>query len=100
MTTIYRILAVLAERNLVHCFRRRTYGIAGPWLCGISSVVALRLLYLIFQQLTAWLGLLAHSAQSKNDEILVLRHEVTVLRRQVSRPRLSWADRAVFAALS
>jgi putative transposase len=62
--------------------------------------VAVRLLYLIFRQVMAWLGLLARSAQSKNAEILVLRHEVTVLRRQVSRPRLSWADRAVFAGLT
>jgi hypothetical protein len=61
--------------------------------------VAGRLLYLIFRQVLAWLGLLARSAQSKNAEILVLRPEVALLRRQVRRPRLSWADRAVFAAL-
>jgi putative transposase len=60
----------------------------------------MRLMYLIFCQFVAWLGLLARSSGSKNTEILVLRHEVAVLRRQVSRPRLSWADRAVFAALS
>jgi len=62
--------------------------------------VAVRLLYLIFRQLVAWLGLLARSSRSKDVEILVLRHEVAMLRRQVRRPRLSWADRAVFAALT
>jgi hypothetical protein len=54
-----------------------------------SSAVAVRLLYLIFRQVLAWLGLLARSTHSKNAEILVLRHEVAALRRQVNRPRLS-----------
>jgi hypothetical protein len=61
--------------------------------------VAVRLLYLVFQQLMDWLGLLARSSRSKNAEILALRHELAVLRRQVHRPRLSWADWAVFTAL-
>ncbi len=46
--------------------------------------MALRLLYLIFCQITSWLGLLARKQASKNAEILVLRHEVAVLRRQVA----------------
>src|SRR3954452_9065931 len=50
-------------------------------------------------RLFGWLALLARSDASKDVEILVLRHEVAVLRRQIARPRPDWADRALLARL-
>src|SRR5215207_727570 len=60
---------------------------------------SLRLLYLILGQFLNWLTLLGRATSSKDVELLVLRHEVAVLRRNNARPRLDWADRALFAAL-
>lgn len=58
-----------------------------------------RLLYLITVRVVGWLLLLSRGPASKDAEIMVLRHEVTVLRRQVARPKPDWPDRVIPAAL-
>ena len=63
------------------------------------SDVWLRLLYLIFWQAIGLVLLMGRTSAIKDVELLVLRHEVAVLRRTNPRPHLDWADRAVFAAL-
>jgi hypothetical protein len=63
------------------------------------AAVSVRLLYLIFRQVLGLVLLLGRGSSSKDVELLVLRHEVAILRRTNPRPRMDWADRAVFAAL-
>ena len=57
-------------------------------------------MYLLGVTVFGWLRLLARSAAAKDLEILILRHELTVLRRHVGRPRPCWADRAILSALT
>jgi hypothetical protein len=62
--------------------------------------MSLRLSYLAVLRVFGWLALLARSDRAKDAEILILRHQVAVLQRRARTPRLSWADRAILAALT
>jgi putative transposase len=68
-------------------------------LLGPDPGVSLRLLYLIFRQVLGLVLLMGRTSATRDVELLVLRHEVAILRRTNPRPRMDWADRAVFAAL-
>jgi putative transposase len=66
----------------------------------VGPVMALTLVYLILRQQLGWLAVLARDDAAKTAEILLLRHENAILRRQVKRPQRWWADRAVITALA
>src|SRR3954470_13789169 len=62
--------------------------------------MALRLIYPVFINLLGWIVLSTRSDTTKDIEILVLRHQLAVLQRRTPRPRMSWTDRALIAALT
>jgi len=62
--------------------------------------VALKLIYQTFAKLLSWIVLHARSDTANEIEILVLRHQLAVLQRRTPRPRISWSDRAIIAALA
>jgi putative transposase len=69
-----------------------------PW--SREGCVVWSFVYLVVRNLFALVWLLGRSRRSKELEILVLRHELAILRRQTSRPKLTRADRALLASLS
>src|SRR5947208_1498842 len=67
---------------------------------GGGCFLVVSLLYLLFRRALAVAALRLRSREFKELEIVVLRHELAVLRRQVARPRLTEPDRVFLAAAS
>jgi putative transposase len=62
--------------------------------------MALSFLYRLVRRVFEVVRVHRSDAAAKYDEILVLRHQLAVLRRQVSRPRFTWSDRALISLLT
>jgi hypothetical protein len=94
--------------------RRRPIGSGFPWKSATTEFtnptrvingdgvihLLISLVYWVLRRLLELALLRQRSEHSKELEILVLRHQVHVLRRQIARPRLQPADRLLLAALS
>jgi hypothetical protein len=59
-----------------------------------------RLIYIVAARVLSWLALLSRRRSRLIVEVLMLRHELAVVRRHVNRPRPCWPDRAILSALS
>jgi transposase len=63
--------------------------------------MCLRFIYLFIVSAFSWMRLARRESAWKDAEIMLLRHQLAVLQRQQThRPRLTWADRALLAALA
>jgi hypothetical protein len=110
------LAAHAADPALGVCVRVRRVGLENSvtrfrtcWACGpVASAIPVlwrsrllwSLVYWVVRRLFELVVLLGRSPRSKELEILVLRHELSILRRQTQRPRLRQADRLLLTALS
>ncbi|MGH3082744.1 MAG: integrase core domain-containing protein [Gaiellaceae bacterium] len=69
-------------------------------MAGRSECIAVSLLYWSLRRLLELLMLRRRSEREKEIEILLLRHQLQVLERQIARPQLTQTDRALLAAFS